>query len=126
MSLSRRQFLAAAAVGGSMGIGSRPPVIAARPLDILILGGTGFTGPEQVEYAIARGHLQGNVGHYVFVSTISVYRDNGSRLPTGNATSSRRASAPGSQPAGNSRSSPPGRRSSARHRDPLAKTGWDS
>ncbi|MEO7962281.1 MAG: NAD-dependent epimerase/dehydratase family protein [Gemmatimonadaceae bacterium] len=29
---------------------------AAAPLDILILGGTGFTGPEQVEYAIARGH----------------------------------------------------------------------
>jgi len=26
------------------------------PLDILILGGTGFTGPEQVEYAVARGH----------------------------------------------------------------------
>ena len=26
------------------------------PLDILILGGTGFTGPEQVEYATARGH----------------------------------------------------------------------
>lgn len=25
-------------------------------LNILILGGTGFTGPEQVEYAIARGH----------------------------------------------------------------------
>lgn len=29
---------------------------AAAPLDILILGGTGFTGPEQVEYATARGH----------------------------------------------------------------------
>jgi 2'-hydroxyisoflavone reductase len=29
---------------------------APAPLDILILGGTGFTGPEQVEYAIARGH----------------------------------------------------------------------
>lgn len=29
---------------------------AREPLDILILGGTGFTGPEQVEYAIARGH----------------------------------------------------------------------
>jgi nucleoside-diphosphate-sugar epimerase len=29
---------------------------AADPLNILILGGTGFTGPEQVEYAIARGH----------------------------------------------------------------------
>jgi 2'-hydroxyisoflavone reductase len=27
-----------------------------RTLDILILGGTGFTGPEQVEYALARGH----------------------------------------------------------------------
>jgi 2'-hydroxyisoflavone reductase len=26
------------------------------PLNILILGGTGFTGPEQVEYATARGH----------------------------------------------------------------------
>lgn len=29
---------------------------AAIPLSILILGGTGFTGPEQVRYALARGH----------------------------------------------------------------------
>ena len=29
---------------------------AAKPLDILILGGTGFTGPFQVAYALARGH----------------------------------------------------------------------
>ncbi len=29
---------------------------AARPLDLLILGGTGFTGPFQVQYALARGH----------------------------------------------------------------------
>jgi 2'-hydroxyisoflavone reductase len=29
---------------------------AKAPLNILILGGTGFTGPEQVDYAIARGH----------------------------------------------------------------------
>ena len=29
---------------------------AAAPLNILILGGTGFTGPEQVNYALARGH----------------------------------------------------------------------
>jgi 2'-hydroxyisoflavone reductase len=29
---------------------------AAKPLDILILGGTGFLGPHQVEYALARGH----------------------------------------------------------------------
>lgn len=104
-----------------------------KPLNILILGGTGFTGPFQVEYALARGHrvtvfnrgkrptpewsgeveqlqgdrdtgdlsalrdrqwdvcidnptsvpawvrdagqvLAGNVKHYVFISTISVYR----------------------------------------------------
>ncbi|MBW7933090.1 MAG: NAD-dependent epimerase/dehydratase family protein [Gemmatimonadaceae bacterium] len=29
---------------------------APASLNILILGGTGFTGPEQVEYALARGH----------------------------------------------------------------------
>ena len=29
---------------------------AANPLKILILGGTGFIGPHQVEYALARGH----------------------------------------------------------------------
>ena len=110
---------------------------AAKPLNILILGGTGFTGPFQVNYALARGHkvtlfnrgkrpspewpgevqqllgdrntgdlkslqgrkwdvvidnptslpfwvrdaakvLKGNVGHYMFISTISVYAD-GSR-----------------------------------------------
>jgi 2'-hydroxyisoflavone reductase len=107
---------------------------AARPLKILILGGTGFTGPFQVAYALARGHevtifnrgkrpspewpgkveqllgdrntgdlkslegrewdvcldnptslpfwvrdagkvLAGKVGHYLFISTISVYAD---------------------------------------------------
>jgi len=29
---------------------------AGHPLDILVLGGTGFLGPHQVEYALARGH----------------------------------------------------------------------
>lgn len=29
---------------------------AEKPLNILILGGTGFTGPHQVRYALARGH----------------------------------------------------------------------
>jgi 2'-hydroxyisoflavone reductase len=29
---------------------------ARKPLDILFLGGTGFLGPHQVEYALARGH----------------------------------------------------------------------
>ena len=36
---------------------ARPTVAkAATPLSILIIGGTGFTGPEAVEYALARGH----------------------------------------------------------------------
>ena len=107
---------------------------AAKPLRILILGGTGFTGPFQVNHALARGHkitlfnrgkrpspewpgtveqlhgdrstgdlkslegrdwdvcfdnptsvpswvrdagavLKGKVGHYFFISTISVYAD---------------------------------------------------
>ena len=105
-----------------------------KPLRILILGGTGFIGPHQVRYALARGHkltlfnrgrnpkdwpgeveeltgdrntgdlaslkgrtwdvcidnpttlpfwvrdagaiLKGQVGHYIFVSTLSVYSDN--------------------------------------------------
>ncbi len=107
---------------------------SSRPLRILILGGTGFIGPHQVRYALARGHkltlfnrgrnpkdwpgqveeltgdrntgdlaslkgrtwdvcidnpttlpfwvrdagtvLKGQVGHYIFVSTLSVYSDN--------------------------------------------------
>ena len=38
------------------GMAASPVAKAARPLDILILGGTGFTGPFQVNYALARGH----------------------------------------------------------------------
>jgi 2'-hydroxyisoflavone reductase len=68
---NRRSFLKqAAVVGGAIGLSPlsklpleasvprpRPnPGRAPAPLNILILGGTGFTGPEQVEYAIARGH----------------------------------------------------------------------
>ena len=110
-----------------------PATPAPRSLRILILGGTGFMGPHQVSYALARGHkltifnrgrrpqgwpgevevlmgdrdtgdlkslegrdwdvcidnptsvpfwvrdvgrvLRGRVGHYVFISTISVYAD---------------------------------------------------
>ncbi len=32
------------------------PKRAGKPLDLLILGGTGLTGPHQVRYALARGH----------------------------------------------------------------------
>ena len=154
MATDRRSFIrTVSAVGGAAGFGmlpapgegspsrsdprapSRRVPRAPAPLDMLILGGTGFTGPEQVEYAIARGHrvtlfnrnqtrpglfkgrvaeelvgdlnddtsalegkrfdvvldnpttfpawvrnaarhLAGNVGHYMFISTTSVYSDN--------------------------------------------------
>jgi 2'-hydroxyisoflavone reductase len=67
----RRTFLKqTAALGGALGfsplgklplegavLAARPkPGLAPAPLNILILGGTGFTGPEQVDYALARGH----------------------------------------------------------------------
>lgn len=142
---SRRDLLklgaltaATTALPGSVLAQATAPIVpvarAAKPLRILILGGTGFTGPFQVNYALARGHkvtlfnrgkrpspewpgeveqlhgdrntgdlaalkgrqwdvcidnpttlpfwvrdagkvLKGNVGHYLFISTISVYAD---------------------------------------------------
>jgi 2'-hydroxyisoflavone reductase len=142
MSATRRDLLklgvlaAAASATGVRSASASASVIAkaAKPLNILILGGTGFTGPHQVRYALARGHkitlfnrgkrpqdwpaqveeltgdrstgdvaalkgrkwdvcidnptsvpfwvsdvgevLAGNVGQYIFISTISVYADN--------------------------------------------------
>lgn len=52
--LSRRSFLQLA--GAAALCLATPPAWAHRPLDILILGGTGFTGPHQVETALGRGH----------------------------------------------------------------------
>ena len=143
MNTTRRDLLkfgalatAAAALPSIASSGTAPAPVgkAAKPLNILILGGTGFTGPFQVNYALARGHkvtlfnrgkrpspewpgeveqlhgdrntgdlkslvgrkwdvcidnptslpfwvrdaakvLKGNVGHYMFISTISVYAD---------------------------------------------------
>src|SRR5436190_1605331 len=64
---TRRDFLKLSAMaGGTAGLGwlagstginasgavARPP----KPLKILILGGTGFTGPFHVKYALSRGH----------------------------------------------------------------------
>ncbi|MFL5612751.1 MAG: NAD-dependent epimerase/dehydratase family protein [Gemmatimonadaceae bacterium] len=146
MSTSRREFLVrSAAAAGAIGLGIVPRIAlgedgvadgrATKSLSILILGGTGFTGPEQVNYALSRGHkvtlfnrnktrpdmfkgkvdqligdlntdtsalqgkkfdviidnpttapawvrnvaqyMKGNTGHYIFISTISVYPDNG-------------------------------------------------
>lgn len=138
---SRREFLklSLAAGAGAASASFLPSALLGaeakpKPMNILILGGTGFTGPHQVRYALARGHkvsvfnrgkthpgelpkeaeqligdrngkldalkgrkwdvvidnpttlpvwvrdaaevLKGNVGSYVFISTISVYSDN--------------------------------------------------
>ena len=69
MSTSRRDFIrTAAAASGALSLGILPDVAAAStvspvrrsasvaPKKILILGGTSFIGPRQVEYALARGH----------------------------------------------------------------------
>jgi 2'-hydroxyisoflavone reductase len=75
MSLDRRTFLKSSSMlGGAIGLGALPSLARAlpagteplapraaggrsgAPLRILILGGTGFIGPEQVKYAVARGH----------------------------------------------------------------------
>src|SRR6202011_865724 len=58
-SINRRSFIKAA-TGGALAFGTRSATLFAeksvKPLRILILGGTGFTGPYQVRYALNRGH----------------------------------------------------------------------
>ncbi|HYW71359.1 MAG TPA: NAD-dependent epimerase/dehydratase family protein [Pyrinomonadaceae bacterium] len=58
MFTSRRDFLKFSALAsGSLATGLLPAAMAApKSLRILILGGTGFTGPFQVRYALKRGH----------------------------------------------------------------------
>ncbi len=54
---TRRQFIATTALASAAL--TAPRLFAAekpKPLRILILGGTGFTGPFQVSYALSRGH----------------------------------------------------------------------
>src|ERR1700704_2129982 len=54
---TRRQFIKlSAATVTALGLGKLSAKQAAKPLRILILGGTGFTGPYQVRYALSRGH----------------------------------------------------------------------
>ncbi len=91
MHTNRRSFLkTAAAAGGALGLGLpataaahlasvtpapyAPPGRAAPPKRILILGGTGFTGPHQVRYALERGHT---------VSVFNRGRTNPGILPDG-------------------------------------------
>jgi 2'-hydroxyisoflavone reductase len=65
--MTTRRDLLKLAGAGALGLGARPAWAVAReadgvpdkptkPLRILILGGTGFTGPHQVRYALSRGH----------------------------------------------------------------------
>jgi len=61
MSTTRRAFIKlSAAASGAFGLGIRSTRLfgetSVKPLRILILGGTGFTGPYQVRYALSRGH----------------------------------------------------------------------
>ena len=55
---TRREFLGASAalVGASTTRMSFAAAKADKQLSILVLGGTGFIGPHQIEYALARGH----------------------------------------------------------------------
>ena len=59
MQTSRRSFIHSASAIGALATlpGSAFAQAAApKPLDILILGGTGFIGPHEINYARARGH----------------------------------------------------------------------
>jgi 2'-hydroxyisoflavone reductase len=61
MKRTRRHFIKlSVATGGAFAFGTRSTTLFAKtsvkPLRILILGGTGFTGPYQVRYALSRGH----------------------------------------------------------------------
>src|SRR5258706_4597587 len=61
---TRRDFLKLSAMfgcGAALGLFPGASALArssapAKPLRMLILGGTGFTGPQQVQYALSRGH----------------------------------------------------------------------
>src|SRR6058998_2330691 len=61
MKTTRRRFIRlTAASAGAFALNARSTTLFAeksvKPLRILILGGTGFTGPYQVRYALSRGH----------------------------------------------------------------------
>lgn len=62
MATTRREFIQASIVAGGglycglLGCSPGQEQTGPDPLRILILGGTGFIGPHQVEYALSRGH----------------------------------------------------------------------
>jgi len=59
MKTSRRSFIQSASAAGALAVLPGPVFAqgkASKPLDILILGGTGFIGPHEINYARSRGH----------------------------------------------------------------------
>ena len=59
MTISRRSFIRSASALGTLAALQGPAFAqgtAARPLHILVLGGTGFIGPHEINYARSRGH----------------------------------------------------------------------
>lgn len=61
MAISRRDLIKLGALAGVTGLTAKTGIglaagAAKKPLRILILGGTGFIGPYEVAYAVARGH----------------------------------------------------------------------
>ena len=61
MRTTRRQFIkVSSTAAGALALNLKSTTALAeksvKPLRILILGGTGFTGPYQVRYALSRGH----------------------------------------------------------------------
>jgi 2'-hydroxyisoflavone reductase len=57
VSASRRGFLRLSALAASaLALPALADTVPLKPMRLLILGGTGFIGPHQVRYALARGH----------------------------------------------------------------------
>jgi 2'-hydroxyisoflavone reductase len=58
--MNRRRFIkVSSGIAGAVALNVKSTMVAenaVKPLRILILGGTGFTGPYQVRYALSRGH----------------------------------------------------------------------
>ena len=94
MKNSRREFIKAGALGAAVAAAGLPAASLAgdklrqgkpqKPLDILILGGTGFIGPHMVREALRRGHSvtlfnRGRSNNALFpdLETIKGDRDNG-------------------------------------------------
>ena len=91
MAGSRRTFIKAGILGAAAAVGGIPQLAradkhgkGAKPLDILILGGTGFLGPHMVREALRRGHNvtlfnrgRSDIQMFPDLETIIGDRDNG-------------------------------------------------